>query len=128
MDGHFEFCRHAGCSLWRLRKSGYADYVPDHGLSGLVRLAREVLVIAAHAGRVIEPGGVHGGHDTGTYTIGAGGDGSGAGDGSSVSGTRGNNGPANRGHGGSGGTTSDTSSGNYIGREGIAGCVVIYLG
>lgn len=34
---------------------------------------------------------------------------------------------SNRGHGGSGGTTSDTSSGSYIGRSGVAGCVVIYL-
>ena len=118
MDGHFEFCRHAGCSLWRLRKSGYADYGPDHGLSGLVRLAREVLVIPAHAGRVIEPGGVHGGHDTGTYIIGAGGGGSGAGDGSSVSGTRGSNGSANRGGGGGGGW-------NSAGGNGGSGVIII---
>ena len=77
-----------------------------------------MLVIAAHAGRVIEPGGVHGGHDTGTYIIGAGGGGSGAGDGSSVSGTRGSNGSANRDGGGGGGW-------NSAGGNGGSGVIII---
>ena len=77
-----------------------------------------MLVIAAHAGRVIELGGVHGGHDTGTYIIGAGGGGSGAGDGSSVSGTRGSNGSANRDGGGGGGW-------NSAGGNGGSGVIII---
>lgn len=72
----------------------------------------------SNSGTLYASGGGHGGYNTGTYTIGAGGGGSDAGDGSSVSGTRGSNGSANRGGGGGGGW-------NSAGGDGGSGVIII---